>query len=462
MKKAKRVLSILAAAVMAAGVLCMPGCNGQETESTASVTPGGDVYNGEEVEITVCDLITNVTGTDRYRYLRQQQFAEDYPNIKVNHINMVTGDTTNMVEYLTTVFMGDNSPVMMSVSSISYIRDLYNAGLAADISGYIAEDSDFYKTYDYVQDAFYYGDAIIGFPEKLVPLLGFFNDSLIEAGYDPNNFTCETWDDYYEIAEKMNTDSCSGSSLYVYEYYLWPNNWFLSNGAEPAIQNDDGTITLDFTNEGVLQTIDFFRRLYLNGLTNSNINYTNIADMLTLIYNKKVASFTLYPNWLSRLLPYDIQPSDITLIPYPTGPSGNNESSVIVSGTVFNAQKSPEELKAAVVYAEYMNGEDSCGDFASFCEENDIVQFSIPPYSSIDWSAGLKENGIPDSWINSTNVALENGFITKLHSTAFTTYLTTQFAGIIREEDADIVGTLADAQDTATREWLEDFNTYLN
>lgn len=102
----------------------------------------------------------------------------------------------------------------------------------------------------------------------------------------------------------MNTDSCSGSSLYVYEYYLWPNNWFLSNGAEPAIQNDDG--------------------------------------------------------------------------------------------------------------------------------------------------------------INSTNVALENGFITKLHSTAFTTYLTTQFAGIIREEDADIVGTLADAQDTATREWLEDFNTYLN
>lgn len=89
-KKAKRVLSILAAAVMAAGVLCMPGCNGQETESTASVTPGGDVYNGEEVEITVCDLITNVTGMDRYRYLRQQQFAEDYPNIKVNHINMVT------------------------------------------------------------------------------------------------------------------------------------------------------------------------------------------------------------------------------------------------------------------------------------------------------------------------------------------------------------------------------------
>ena len=459
----KKLLSLFTAGILAAVLLILPGCGSTTTEPQSAAEPGGDVYNGETVEITVCDRIINVTGTDRFRYLRQKQFEEDYPNIKVNHISMVAGDTTNMVEYLTTVFMGSNAPSMMSVSSISYIRDLYNAGLAADIRGYIADDSDFYKAYDYVQDAFHYGDAVIGFPESLeVPLMGYFNDALSAAGYDPATFTCDTWDEYYEVAKRLDTDSYAGSSLYVYEYYLWPNNWFLSNGAEPAVQNEDGTITLDFANERMLETLNFFRRLYQDGLTNSNINYTSIEDMLNLIYNKKVASFTLYPNWLSRLLPYDIQPDDITLTPYPTGPSGESKSSVIVAGTVFNAQKSPEELKAAVVYAEYMADESFYTDLAAFRDENEIVEFSIPPYASVDWSAGMKENGIPDSWIDSTKNALENGFVTPLHSTAFTTYLTTQFAGLIRDPQADIAAVLTEAQETATREWLEDFNTYLN
>lgn len=54
----------------------------------------------------------------------------------------------------------------------------------------------------------------------------------------------------------MTTDEQYGASIYAAEYFLWPYPWFMSNGAEPAVQNADGTITLDFTDEEFVDTIE--------------------------------------------------------------------------------------------------------------------------------------------------------------------------------------------------------------
>lgn len=445
----KRWLSLIAVGMVVC--LCASGC-----QSGTGENQGED----GQITITVPDLITAATGVNRFVAQRQQEFDEKYPNIKVNHVSPPAGDTSHMTEYLTTTFMGENSPVYMTVSSLDYVNDLYNQGMAADIKPYLSEDSNFYQMYDYVQETFTRDGEVIAFPATLeVPLLGFYNDALVAGGYDPASFTCETWDDYYEIAKAIDTEEQSGASLYLYEYFLWPNNWFSSNDAAPAVQNDDGTITLDMANDRMVETIEFFRKLYNENLTNKNVSYANLADMLNLIYNKEVASFTFYPTWLVNLQPYGIEPSEITLVQFPKGPSAAEQSSsVIASAHVFNARKSPEELQAAVTYLEFMQGVDFYNAQATYAQENDIVTFSLPPYPSIEWWNGMTENGIPQGWIDTTKAALENGSISKLRSTAFTSYMTTQLPLLVTDSSRDIRQTLLDAQETATNEWLTEYN----
>ena len=456
----KIMLALLLAATCAVSALSFTGCGKQEKETIINK----DGEKVEVVEITVCDLVMSATGQNRWMAMRQKEFEKQHPEIKVNHISTISGDTTNMVEYLTTIFMGDSAPVYYDVSSVSYIRDLYNSDLAADIKPYLTDESSFYKAYDYVQEAVQYGDAIISYPGSLeVPLLGFYNEALKEAGYNPEAFTCETWDDYYEVAKKLTKKGVSGASLYVYEYYLWPSNWFLSNGVEPAIQNEDGTITLDFTNEKFLETLNYFKKLYDAGYTNSNITYTQIADMLTLIQTEKVSSFTFYPTWMSQFQAVGIEPEAITVVPFPKGPSykeGDASSSVILAGAVFNASKSPKELQAAVTYYEYMNGEEAKKDLQKFLAENKIESFSLSPYPSVDWTASLESSNIPTTWIESTEIALKEAYITPLRSTAFTSYLTVQLGNIIQGK-VDMKNALKDAQKMAEDEWLNGFNKYL-
>ena len=395
----KKIVSMLLAACMVVSTLSMVACGKKETTQT-----------GDAIEITVCDLVTSATGINRWKALRQQQFAKEHPEIKVNHVHALAGDTTNVVEYLTTVFMGDSAPVMYDVSSVYYMRDLYTAGLAADITPYLTEESSYYKMYDYVQKSVEYGESLVGYPAGMeIPFMGFYNEALVEAGYDPNNFSCETWDEYYEIVSKMNKTGRSGSSLYMYEYFLWPANWFASNGVEPAVQNEDGTITLNFTDSQLLETIDFFKKLYKAGYTNSNLTYTQISDMMTLIQNKKLSSFTFYPTWLDEFQAVGIEADEITVKPFPKGPSHTDDdpsSTVIVSGTVFNAQKSSEELQAAVTYFEYMNGEEAMKDLAQFKADNKIQDFTLSPYESVDWKAGIDTTYIPASWISETQELL--------------------------------------------------------
>ena len=342
-------------------------------------------------------------------------------------------------------------------------RDLYNSDLAADITPYLSNGS-FDNMYDYVVDSVKYGDAVIGYPCGLeVPLLGFLTESLTGAGYDPATFKCETWDEYLEVAKKMTNDKISGSSLYVYEYFLWPANWFQSNNAEPAVQNSDGTITLDFTNPKMIETLEFFKTLYSSGLTNENITYTQISDMQSLMFNKKVASFTFYPTWLETFEANGFKADDIFVSLFPKGPSykaGTPASNVIVSGAVFNARKSPEELQAAVTYYEYMNGHEAFEDFSDFLIDKKITNFTLSPYKDIDWKTALTENGIPQNWIDTTEAALNEGYVSPLHSTAFTTYLTPQFGGLIRD-NTDMKAVLKSSQETAEKEWLNYFNSYL-
>lgn len=447
----KKLSFVLAALMLMTCVLS--GCGGRGQSDTN--------YNEEgQIVITVPDLIISATGVSRWQALRQKEFDEKYPNIKVEHVSQYVGDTAHMTEYMTTAFMGENAPSCMSVSSLIYINDVYNQGLVKDIAPYLTADSDFYKSYDYVQEAFSRKDAVVGYPVGMeVALLGFYNDSLEEAGYDPATFTCETWDEYYEVVKKMNEGMRSGASLYLYEYFLWPHNWFLSNGAMPAEVNDDQTMSLDFANDAMIETCEFFRKLYQEGLTNSNVSYTDLSAAMDLIYQKKVASFTFYPTWLSSVTAYDIKPTDITLVQFPKGPSATTQSSAVqLSGYVFNARKSDEEIKAAITYVEFMYGEEAMRSQAEFLQENEVVSFALGVYEDVDFFSGMEALGIPQNWIEVTKEAIKNASVCAYPSTAFTSYLTTQIPALTTDSGKDIKSVLENAQQVAENEWLIGYN----
>ena len=445
----RRVLSIVLAVAMATTLLA--GCG-----------TGGKKGSDEKVQITVPDRVLTTQGADGFIQQKQDKFDELYGDeIEVTHVLPYESSDTNSVQNLTAVLLGQDAPAYVSVSSTIFMKDLYNMGLVADISSYVQENEEFQKLRDNVVDSCRYSDgSIIAYPTMLeVPLLGFYNDALETAGYDPTTFTCSTWDEYYEAAKKMTTSEYTGSSLYASEFFLWPQNWFLSNGVNVATQNEDGTITLNYTDAKVVETVEFLRKLYQEGLTNSNIGSADMNDMFSMMYKKQLASFTMYPTWIDRFVDQGIDPDDITLTQFPTGPSGESQPVMYVAGLVFNSQLSEEEIEAAIKYVTFMNSEETQNEMFQYYVNNGISDLTISCIEGVDWTSCLTD--YPEQWIKVIEETIEVAKDNNLNATGYSTYIAAKLPGII-EGSGDVTQGMKEAEDLTKKEWLNDYNKNLN
>jgi ABC-type glycerol-3-phosphate transport system substrate-binding protein len=136
MRFMKRIGAVAVAAVM---MVSVAGCSSGSTQTTSSAAAASSTASTaftSKVSITVCDLVTDDTGINKFLKQRQADFATKYPNITVNHIaaSTSTDAATSMVQTVTTLFMSSDAPVYYGVSSVFYAKDLYNLGVAADIS----------------------------------------------------------------------------------------------------------------------------------------------------------------------------------------------------------------------------------------------------------------------------------------------------------------------------------------
>ncbi|MDD6479525.1 MAG: ABC transporter substrate-binding protein [Oscillospiraceae bacterium] len=442
MKKYIKVISLLLSVAIIA--TCMVGC--------------GSKSKGGKVTITVPDLVLNSLGSNAYLQQKQEEFNRLYGDeIEVKHILPTTSSDTNDVQNLSAVLISNDAPAFINVSSTIYMKDLYNMGLIRDITDLVKDSETFNKNTKLSIEACKYSDGkIIGYPAAAeVPLLGFYNSALSEAGYNPATFSVKTWDEYYKSVKKMNTSAHKGASLFASEFFLWPNNWILSNGGRIALQNTDGTIKLNYTDSKVVEAIEFLQKLYKEKLTNSNIGYTDIDSMFSSIYNKQVASFTMYPTWLSRFVDSGIEPNQITLSMFPKGPSGEYTNVMYVSSIVFNASLTDEEAKAAIKYVEFMHSEEYYKGYYEFCKNNGVSQFTIPCVEGIDWWSSLTD--FPQQWIEVIKTAIKTAEDISLDSTGFSTYISADLPSIITGS-GKISDGLAASEKTAIKEWLNTYN----
>lgn len=439
----KKIISVLIVLTMC--VCLFTGCGGKGSSG--------------KIRIVVPDRMLTKVGINAFISQKQQEFDKKYGNeIEVVHILPTTSSDVNDVQNLSALLLSNDAPSYVTVSSTIYMKDLYNMGLVKDISSLVKNNKTFEKLMDRTVDACKYHDGkIIGYPVSIeVPLLGFYNSALTEAGYDPNSFTCETWDDYYNMAKKMNNSSHSGASIYASEFYLWPNNWFLANGAQVAKQNNDGTISLNYTDNKVIETVSFLKKLYSEGLTNKNIGFSDIDNMFTLLYQKQVASFTMYPTWISRFVNAGVNPNEITLRKFPKGPSGEYSSAMYVSCVVLNSKLTDEEAEATIKYLDFMNSEDYLNEYFAYCKEKSISELKIPCMDNIDWSSSLTD--FPQSWIDVIKSAISTAEDTSLDSTGHATYISASLPEIISNSKVDVKSGMQQAEDLTKKEWLNDYN----
>lgn len=441
----KKLLSSILMVLFAATLLT--GCGGN-----------GDKDKDEKVSITVPDRVLNTVGTNKRAQEMQDKFDELYGDeIEVTHVLPYASSDTDNVKNLTTVLASHDGPAYVSVSSTMYMKDLYNMGVIRDISEFVKDNEEFKKlTKNSVEAVTMNDGSIIAYPTNVeVPLMGFYNDALIDAGYDPETFTCETWDEYYEIVKKLDKPTQSGSSLYASEFFLWPQNWFLSNGAQVVIQNDDGTIDLNYTDKRVVETVEFLRKLYQEGLTNSNPGTIDLNGILSLAMNKKCASFTMYPSWISNFENQGIDPEDITLCQFPKGPSGDATPVMYVAGYAFNSQLSDAELEAAIKYVTFMQSEEAKKEGIQFAIENGSDAFTIPCIEGLDWWSHLTH--IPDQWITVTKQTLEIAQGNRINATGYSTYISARLPDMVTGT-SNIEQALKETEQLTRKEWLNDYN----
>ena len=441
----KTIIASLVMVAMAATLLT--GCGTAKDNSSGKVT------------ITIPDKQINNVGVAGYTKELQEEFDKLYGDeIEVKHVMPYSTSDLNDTRGQAALLLGSDAPAYIGVSNAYVAKSLYEMGVVADISKYVKDNEEFKSLRSAAVDAYTFSDgSIVGYPSVIeVPLLGFYNDALMNAGYDVATFSCKTWDEYYKVAKKMTTAETKGSSLFLGEFLLWPQNWLLSNDAHVAIQNKDGTMTLNFTDKKVVETVEFMRKLYKDGLTNDNIGASDTNAMFSAIYGGNVSSFTMYPQWIDRFVSQGIYPEDITLSTFPVGPNGEKQQALHVAGFVFNSQLTEKELEAAIKYVTFMNGTEAENGKLEYSKNNSISDVMISSNENVDWTVNLVD--FPEQWIETIKEALEVGVAESADANGYFTYICAKLPAIVKG-DGDISKALQEAQDLATNEWLKDFNS---
>ncbi len=448
----KKIVSIILCLLMCFPVLA--GC-GRGNDST----PNG------KVSIVVADKVDYTNGINAWMKIKQDEFDEAYPNIEVKHISDPLLGTDRIMEQFVNTMTPDNAPTVVKMSGVSNIRTARDTNLIQDWNTYVSDWSDLQEMDESLIQALSIDDKLVGIPTSIeVPLLAFNRRLMEEADVtEAEVLAIETWEDYKEVGKKLSNPNknISGIGLWMTNYNLGLEIWNASNTFNLATQNADGTISLDYTNETTLETIEFMRSLVEEGITVADPNLSQ-TQYFNEVLSDRIASFVYYTSWSSGwFTPGGLGPNDIVCIPFPKGPSSEKRESIVAAiGYLLSAKATPEQAEAAATYVKFMQSMDAWAERYIFAEEEGIDDLVLPPYPDVDASSVY--DGIPSSWATALDYARNNLTVIDINSMAFTTSLTKLAPSLLdKEQYPDMVSVekaLSDLQATETAEWLNGYN----
>lgn len=263
-----------------------------------------------------------VPGTVHYEILDQtiKKFKEKYPNVKVSYEKGILSDDYS--EWLSEQILKGTEPDVYLVLDEDF-NTLASLGALKSLDTLVNADKEFKESdfYSSVYRAGQYGKSQYALPMECNPTLMFVNKSLLQKeGIEvPDNDW--TWDDFYDICQKIVKDSDGDGQFDQFGCYDY--TWLqavYSNGITPFDKN--GT-TSNFLDEKFSQSLEFVKRLEA---TNKNYQVTsNDFDLGKVAFRPFTFSdYRTYMPYPWRIKKYS--GFEWTCIRMPAGPSGDNRS----------------------------------------------------------------------------------------------------------------------------------------
>lgn len=242
-KKSKHRLSVILSTILAS-TLVLSGCGKSGSETGDSKNAG----NGQtDKQVTVkyynWDNEAQQAGTDAML----QEFMDQNPNIKVEHVVLVPGDSVEMLKKLDFLISSGEAIDVIQFPSLGGVLERATRGALAPLNefyeqeGLVPEDEYFVNA---KVDDKYYGMQYT----KSMNYVMLNKDALDEAGLEVPKFGW-TWDDYREYSKKLTkgegVDKRYGSYFHTWELYM--NAPAQTMMKDPFVYEDGTTILSDPT-----------------------------------------------------------------------------------------------------------------------------------------------------------------------------------------------------------------------
>jgi len=417
----------------------------------------------QKVKITAWDLVAeDATGASVFEGIKQQWFAEANPDIEVEHLPFPSVTVENRREYWVTALSTEGGPSVVNFDSNSFTYDMASMGYILFLDDYLPL---YYPEFDsllpIMQESSKYDGKVIQIPGGVeLNGLAVRRDYQEEAGYDPD-FIPRSWDEWVQLCKDLTTDDHWG---FQWPMIGWGYSIFLGmNGGTVALQKDDNTITLHYTDDAVVETAEWYRDLVYRHQVTAPDTFADFGTNLNNFQQGLAATFNFMPSWLNWLFgTATFQPEQLNFIPCPMGPSGMAGTSLIdpwvgvgsISYAV-NARQGALERDASARYICFMRSQENMRKQAEWWRENEMQGVFASPFADMPWNE--VSVGVPEWWGQPLIEMLEFGGMSPAPDFAGGDYLDKALDEIMRDPNSDIVGELRKAEERCQAEFLDDY-----
>ncbi len=401
----------------------------------------------EPVELTMWVTSRN---SDEAEDERKAAFLEAHPWITFNEV-VKEGDPGN--EFYQAVAAG-TAPDLIE-GSFTMMDKYIAAGIVEPLNRYLDEwDETEYLDKTYL-DMFTRDGNVYGLPVQVTPMLFGYNKSLFNAAGLEG--APKTWEEALEMAKKLNDPDGQVAGYatlaaewteWFFQYYVW------QAGGDLTRENEDGTVTLTFTDPAVIRAAEYYQELAASKVLQRD-RTLKFNDLLEQFSRGKIAMMPFAVDWVMDVANRGMDLDDVGLCLPPAGPSG--KSATAIAGTCFVINASVEEAKkdAAWEYISWKMGrEERTIYFENLASKGAIAPITLPrtDMSITDFAE------FPEEYRDVLAGVGEIGRLEFYGKADFGSYVDRAVQKILTDPSADPQKEFAEAQALAEAEALEAFN----
>ncbi|WP_144879450.1 extracellular solute-binding protein [Paenibacillus sp. IHBB 10380] len=455
-KNKAKLMAVLALTLVVS--LFMSACSGNNGSGN-NISGGDSASTSSEsddiVEIVAWDLPQDGDPAKPYWEQVHKDFAEKYPNIKVEHVMQTL---TKEREQFMTAVVGGEQPDLYA-NAFPDMESYIDQGITADITelwNNYAEKDMFLPS---ATQAATRDGKIYGIPNFMyVTGLAYNKQMFADAGLDPAE-ALKNWESFGEAAQKL-TDSSKNQYGYAllgmdwadwfFEYYVW------QAGGDLTELQEDGTVELTFTSEPAVQALQYYQDLkFKYNATQKNV-VQSLDENSNDFYQGRAASMIAASNWFGAMVSSGMDIENIGFSVLPPGPGGTSPAQVGGAVWIFNPKATPEKQQAAFTYATYLMSKEVQDGLLQYQMDNGIFPNLLSVRTDVDPSQFVE--GMPQDLIESVRAAAGEGRMEYFLKSRLSPYVVKAIQEVLMDENADPLVVMQEAQDLAQREVVDKYN----